>query len=291
MNKNILVLGSDGMVGRTVFLYLHSLYPQHVWGTTRKKEKLSGNKLFFSIDNYQNDFAAVYKITKKIDYVINCIGLLKNYKSISELIYSNSLFPHILEDLAKKRNFRLIHISTDAVFSPLSGKVSESSPLSPSDYYGYSKLLGETNVKNALTIRSSFIGFDPIGHHGLLEKVLKVKKIDGYTNHYWTGCTSLQFAQFCNTLISTGLWNTLRTKSPLIHFAPLGPISKYKLLETFIKSTKKKIILQKAISDKKNTLLTSNYLDLLQMSKYTNDIKKVLEELNAFEKTLSIHET
>ena len=134
MKKNILILGADGMVGRTVFLYLHSLYPHNVWGTTRKKEKISKNKLLFNVQSYQKDFEKINKKLRNIEYVINCIGVLKNYQSTTELISSNALFPHLLEDLAKNKSFKLIHISTDAVFHPLSGTVNESSSPSPSDY-------------------------------------------------------------------------------------------------------------------------------------------------------------
>lgn len=142
MNKNILVLGSDGMVGRTAFLYLFSLYPNTVWGTTRKTENTNKRTLFLSVENADRDFKRITSRIKKIDYIINCIGIFKN-ASKNKLITTNALFPHQLEEIAEKNKCKLIHISTDSVFAPLSGIVNESTPTSPNDLYGASKLLGD----------------------------------------------------------------------------------------------------------------------------------------------------
>lgn len=287
MKKNILILGSEGMVGRTIFRYLSSLQQHHVWGTTRKEN--TQNLLHFTVENYNDDFKHIKKRIKKIDYIINCIGVFNNFKSKKDLITINSLFPHLLEEISEKNNCKLIHISTDAVFSPLSGEVNEITPLSPNDLYGASKVLGETMSKNALTIRSSFIGFDPLHHKGLLEWTLQAKTINGYTKTMWTGCTSLQFTQFCNELIDKNLFQKLRSKTPVVHFAPLGPISKFQLVKTILQCSNKKTPVKKTPGEKKEIFLTSNYLDLALMSQYTNDIKKALDELISFEKSQSTY--
>ncbi len=286
MKKNILILGSDGMVGRVVFEYLYSLYPDNVWGTTRKTIKSNKRVLSYTVENSDRNFKHIKNHLKKIDYIINCIALLKNVTDKNELITTNALFPHQLEIIAELYKSKLIHISTDGVFSPQAGIVDEVTIPGPPDDYGASKLLGETNSKQALTVRSSFIGFDPINHKGLLEWALHTKKINGNSTAKWTGCTSLQFAQFCDELVSRGLWEKLRKKTPIIHFAPLGPISKFQILKTVTKMSNKQNSIKKISGEKRNVQLTSCYLDLLMMSQYTNDIQKALQELISFEASL-----
>jgi len=286
MNKNILILGSDGMLGRTIFLYLDSLFPENIWGTTRKKKNQTKKIFFFNAETYQKDFLLIKKNLKKLDYIINCIGILKKDYDKQELVYVNALFPHLLEKLAEKNNFKLIHISTDAVFSPLSEKVSESSPVGPIDNYGSSKLLGETTSKNALTFRSSFIGLDPINHKGLLEWTLKTPALNGYTNQLWSGCTTIQFAKFCENIIRNNLFLKLRRQSPIYHFAPLKTLSKYQLIKTFAKLSKKDFAITKATGEKVIRTLMTNYFDSLSMNEYTSSTKEAIRELLLFESNI-----
>ncbi len=289
MKKNILVLGSDGMVGRAVFLHLNSLFPQHVWGTTRDKKNKKQKIFYLLAANYQKDFNLIIKKIKKIDYVINCIGVLKNNHQREELIYVNSLFPHLLEQLAEKNNFKLIHISTDAIFPLLSGKISESSSAGADDYYSASKLLGETTSVKAITFRSSFIGLDPNKHKGLLEAVIKSKNVFyGYTNQVWTGCTSLQFAQLCEMIIKNNLFSLLQKKSNIFHFSPLGPVSKYKLIRTFIKTVGLPLSIKKRRHEEITRILTTNFFDTLRVDEYTSNINKALQELIQFESSLKL---
>jgi dTDP-4-dehydrorhamnose reductase len=280
MNKNIVVLGSDGMVGHIVFLYLHTLYPTNVFGTTRHKRKLTKNIFYLTSDTYKKDFAIIFNKIEKIDYVINCIGLLDNNSAKEELISVNSLFPHFLEKLS----FKLIHLSTDAVFPSLAGKINESSPVGPEDFYSSSKLLGETTALTSLTIRSSFIGLDSLNHKGLLETVKQSKNtFPGFTNQIWTGCTTLQLAQFCHYLVTNNNFDRIRKKTNIIHFAPLGPVSKYTLIKTFSRVAKLKILIKKATSKKRKRILITNYFDLLKMNKYTSTIRESIEDLLLFE--------
>ncbi len=282
--KNILIFGATGMIGRTVFRYLQSLYPETVWGTTRNETEINAKKLLLTVENYQDNFAQIKKRVKYVDLIINCIGILKDTCTRKELIIVNALFPHQLEELVEKYGCKLIHISTDAVFSPLVGKVNESSSPSPVDYYGNSKLLGETVSKNAITFRSSFIGFNPAKRKGLLEQVRQQKgTFYGYTNQIWTGCTALQFAKLCKQLAADKFFIKLRKISPVYHFAPIGPISKYKLVKTFTKIDNGNYSLKKISNTKINRILTTNYIRELAINNYTNDSEKAIKELIEFE--------
>jgi dTDP-4-dehydrorhamnose reductase len=282
----VVVLGAKGMVGREVFKYLSQASEINVYGTTRKKNNQADNLLFFDAISGEKDFIKIFTKIKRIDYIINCIGILNETNSISELIYSNSLFPHLLEEISVKHKSKLIHISTDAVFAPLSGAVTELTLPSPIDNYGMSKKLGETTYENALTIRSSFIGLDPLNHRGLLEKILQSKdSFAGYTNQLWTGCTTLQFAQFCKYLMTTNAFTKIRKQTNIIHFAPLGPISKYTLVKTFSSVAKPRLVIKREKGEKRKRILISNYFDLLKMNQYTSNIEESIESLLNFEKS------
>jgi dTDP-4-dehydrorhamnose reductase len=283
-NKNIVILGADGFVGRLTYLYLSLLFPANVWGTTRNKKEISQTIFYFSAEEYQKHFEILFKKINTIDFVINCIGNVHYQSPHKDLIYANALFPHLLEELAETYEFKLIHISTDAIFSPLSGRVNEKSIPSPIDIYGMSKLLGETASENAITIRTSFIGLDPKKQRGLFENILKNKsEIVGFTNQFWTGCTTLQFAKLCAEIIRKNKFDKLRKHSNVLHFAPLGPISKYTMIKTFLKEQGYKFVLKKTKGEKRKRILTTNLFDLLALRQYTSNIRDAIKEVIAFE--------
>src|SRR6266700_3095691 len=95
----VVVLGAKGMVGREVYKYLSLASEIKVYGTTRKINNQADNLLFFDARSCEKDFIKIFAKIKKIDYIINCIGILNETNSISELIYCNSLFPHLLEEI------------------------------------------------------------------------------------------------------------------------------------------------------------------------------------------------
>lgn len=231
----VLVLGATGMVGQAVFSYLSSQWPKSVWGTART------SKQFFTLDtdNVSKQLEKIISQIGPLDLVINCVGKLRQSPEtetvITEYIQTNSLFPHQLALLASKYEFRLLHISTDAVFSDTNKNVVENSPPHPEDTYGLSKLLGEPLSTQVLTIRTSFLGLDPIHHHGLLEWATndEIQKI-GYQNQLWSGCTTLQFANLTKKLANPTTFQKVRTNTSVLHFAPLSA-SKYKIVATIRK--------------------------------------------------------
>lgn len=284
-SPTILVLGSQGLLGRTVYRYLSGKYPKKIWRTTHKASDTKNSFLFLDVSTCNSDFKKIIKKVKKVDYVINCIGILKEYASIENLILVNSLFPHMLSRLAQEYDFRIIHISTDAVYSPSAGSVKETDTPSPQDAYGTSKLLGELYSSHSLTFRTSIIGFDPIHKKGLLEWVRgqRNKTILGFINQKWTGCTSLQFAKLCEDVIYRSKFNSLRKCSATYNFAPLKPITKYKLIKSYISLCNYPIVVKKSRSNTITRILTSCIFDLDYLKQYTYDIKQALAELIIFE--------
>lgn len=283
-SPTILVLGAQGMLGRTVYTYLHSLYPTNTWGTVKEAIK---NSDYFSFNAHSiTSFKAIYKKLGKIDYLINCIGILRGNKDIKEMTFINAKFPIKLSLVAEENNSKLIHISTDAVFSPLEKTVTEDTPPTPTDIYGKTKLHGEPLSQNTITIRTSLLGFDPLHHKGLLEWALQSQKttLDGFSDQIWSGCTTFQFAKFCELLIKTNTFQKMRETSPIFHFSPIGNVTKHAIIKTFLTLMKNKKTVTKKTSEPISRSLITNYPHLLFLDQQEKNIKDALSDLILFEK-------
>ena len=163
------------------------------------------------------------------DVVINAIGIVKSLekeKGVLQNIAINSLFPHQLYQLCREREIRLIHISTDCVFSGRKGGYHEEDPTDSDDIYGKTKYLGEVGGNGALTIRTSFIGRELASANGLVEWFLsnRENKINGFTKAIYTGFPTLHLSRIIGDLISG-----YRDLHGVYHVAS-QPISKYNLL-------------------------------------------------------------
>lgn len=286
-NPRILILGVRGMLGRTVYNYFRDHFPKNTWGT--EKDVKNNNYLYrLNANNHEKDFKNLFNKIEKINYVINCIGILDQKKPPDELAFINSLFPHVLERYAEKYKFNLIHVSSDAVFPKLSGNVNEKSKPLPEDLYGMSKLLGETSSQKAITIRSSFLGFNPEKRTGLLELINQQldKKNKGYTNQAWSGCTTLQFATLCEWIIVHHQFAKIRKFSKIIHFAPLKS-TKYNVLKNYLSLLNNNYFLRKAKATKITRYLSSNYFDIKMLKMYNTNIQDALVKLISFENDIA----
>ena len=229
--KRILVLGSNGMLGRYVF----ELFKQIGHNT----DELNRQE-YDALDGKLETLLSVNKIKnlKKGDIVINCIGLLPhafNDNSISNKGYSNDIFkkfilintilPNNLEKIKFIKSIKVINITSDCVFSGSKGKYNE---LDNADYmwaYGITKTLGECS--NICNIRSSIIGEEKKNKRSLLEWVKSNKNstINGYTNYIWNGITCLQMAKVIQKIINEDLiWEGTR------HIYSPNAISKFDLV-------------------------------------------------------------
>ncbi|MCJ7610348.1 SDR family oxidoreductase, partial [Candidatus Bathyarchaeota archaeon] len=132
--------------------------------------------------------------------VINCVGVVKQLPAAKDALLSiaiNALFPHQLAQLCRAAGSRLIHISTDCVFSGCKGNYSESDVADAEDLYGRTKLLGEVTHDGCLTLRTSMIGRELGAPHGLVEWFLsqKGKAIHGYRCAIFSGFTTIALAE------------------------------------------------------------------------------------------------
>lgn len=199
----ILIIGSTGMLGNTLKEYLSSI---SVTYDTLNREKLDLSTCSYSElkDNI---------ISSECDVLINCAGVIKQRteSTIEKFISVNSLLPHRLSDICKNAGIKMIHITTDCVYSGKTGNYDENSNSDVNDIYGMSKLMGEPN--DCTVIRTSIIGEEIKNKLSLLEwvKSNRNSNIDGYLNHIWNGVTSLQLSKIMYNIISKeSYWNGVR---------------------------------------------------------------------------------
>lgn len=212
--KKVLVIGSTGMLGHVVKKYLIDK-KYDVYETTRNQT----NKYYFdALENIKKIEEIIDSI--KPDFVVNCIGILnkKAEDYPSQAILVNSYFPHYLDEMSEKYNYKLIHISTDCVFSGHDGGgYKEDSPKTATTVYGTSKALGEINNNRSLTLRTSIIGPDtnPNGI-GLFEWFMKQKdEVHGFRKAFWSGVTTIELAKQIEIAMNsnlTGLYHITNVK-------------------------------------------------------------------------------
>ncbi len=274
-NPHVLILGINGMTGESVFNYLNNNH-KNIYGTTRQDKSLK-----LRSENVTFDLAKIVKKLKQISFIINCIAVNKvDDENKIEAINTNTLLPIKIGELSGRYKYKVIHISTDAVFNESSGRVNEKDKPTPEGLYAVTKYLGENNCKNLLNVRTSLIGLSPIKKNGLIESVLSSSFFEGYTNELWSGCTTLQFAKFCEDLIYDDYFSKLREKSHVLHFAPLGPVYKYELASEIIKQSGKKIDLLKRRSSSQTTrFLSSVYLSKNFLKAYETKMSLAVSEL------------
>ena len=227
--KKILILGASGMAGHIIYTYLKELNKYAVFGTTHSNDfgsvVLKMNA--FKVDEVENIIHTI-----KPDIIINCIGMLINgAKSEPEkTIYTNAYFPYLLKKIANENNAKVIHISTDCVFSGKDGGYCESSFKDATDLYGLSKNLGEIVDDKNLTIRTSIIGpelkYKGEGlFHWFMTQPSK-SSVNGYISNLWSGVTTLELAKFIDWIIEN-------PQTGLLHLTNGEAISKFNLLKLF----------------------------------------------------------
>ena len=155
--KKVLVLGSTGMLGHLVYNFLESTNSYDLYNLSFRN-KLNSETIIIDITNQKRISSKIEEITP--DVIINCVGILikGSKENIKNTIYINAYFPHLLKEICERTNCKLIHISTDCVFSGMSGNYFENSVKDAVDIYGKTKSLGEFDDEKNLCIRTSIIG-------------------------------------------------------------------------------------------------------------------------------------
>lgn len=212
----IILFGSTGMLGNYVNKYLLSKYEIHCI-----------NRNHFDIESC--DWSKMYSLLDSIvenkDIIINCAGAIpQRWECNRYFIVLNTLFPIKLNDYAKRKNIKFIHITTDCVFSGNDGNYIETSNHDSKTNYGITKSLGEE--QDMCIIRTSIIGEEINNKNSLIEWVKKNKDciIEGYEHYLWNGVTCLQLSKIIEAIIKhNNYWQGVR------HVFSPDTVSKYQL--------------------------------------------------------------
>jgi dTDP-4-dehydrorhamnose reductase len=231
----VLVLGASGMLGNVVFRVMREDAELEVFGTVRSK---SAPNLFSAelekniITNCDvNNYDALVELFVKHqpELVVNCIGLIKQLTDTDDPLITlpiNAMLPHRLAHLCKLIDARLIHISTDCVFSGSKGNYKETDISDARDIYGKSKYLGEVSYPNCTTLRTSIIGHELGSSNGLIDWFLSQENsCRGFRRAIFSGLPTIVLAKVIRDFV-------LPEKDLIgVYHVAAKPISKYDLLK------------------------------------------------------------
>jgi dTDP-4-dehydrorhamnose reductase len=229
----VLILGGDGMLGHRLYLHLRGRHEVKV--TLRLAlPAYTQYELFNTANTYDVVDAVSFGSVRRAveDYephvIVNCIGIVKQRSVGSQAVPAievNALFPHRLGVLCRAHGIRLIHISTDCVFSGRRGNYNEGNLPDATDIYGRSKLLGEVTEGNALTLRTSMVGRELTRKASLLEWFLAQSgPVRGFRRAIFSGFTTIELSRIIERLIAEF------TDAAGLYHVSSEPISKHDLL-------------------------------------------------------------
>ena len=229
----ILILGGDGMLGHQLLTLLRE---RHEVMVTLRQEPAAyaGGTLFtpknsfLGVDVRASDRLLAVLSQFHPDAVVNAVGIVKQRHDGLDVIPNleiNALLPHRLALICGAIGARLIHISTDCVFSGDRGQYREDDRPDPVDIYGHSKLLGEVTQPGVITLRTSIIGRSLSRNTSLIDWFLQQNgRIKGYRNAIFSGFTTRELSRVIETLLDRH-----SGASGLYHLSS-SAISKYDLL-------------------------------------------------------------
>ncbi len=230
----VLILGANGMLGHKLWQVCGERFD--AWVTVRSTSArysryglFEPNRLLSGVDAL--DFNTVSAVLDRVhpEVVVNAIGIVKQRPEAKDSVASlavNALFPHLLARACQAMDARLIHISTDCVFSGRKGVYTEDDLPDADDLYGRSKLLGEIDGPRCLVLRTSMVGRELDTRYGLVEWFLTQAGgyVQGYTQAIFSGLSTWVLARLIGELIEN-----YASLAGLYHVGA-EPASKYELL-------------------------------------------------------------
>ena len=236
MKEKVLILGSAGLIGHQIYNYLKDSnnYELH---NISCRNKIQDDTILLDARDEKIFIDTITSIRPK--YIVNCIGILINDSDIDpeNSIFLNSYMPHRLTRLADKINAKLIHISTDCVFSgDKKEPYTETDEKDGRGIYAKTKGLGEVINEKHLTLRTSVVGpeLKNDGEELFHWFMNQSNSVSGYTKAIWSGVTTIELAKAVK-------WSIDNNITGLYHVTNNSSISKYDLLQLFQKYTKKDI--------------------------------------------------
>lgn len=232
----VLVLGASGMLGSAVFREFDGHASHEVWGLVRNESFLSyfspaqQSRIVTGVDVL--DEAALRAAFDRVrpDVVINCVGLIKQKEHVEDplvVLPINAMLPHRLALLCAPGNVRLLHISTDCVFSGRRGMYTENDPSDAEDLYGKSKYIGELrDAAHAVTLRTSIVGRELNSSRALVDWFLAQQgAVHGFRRSIFSGMTAIELARVMRDVVLPD--PSLRG----LYHVSSAPISKFEFLK------------------------------------------------------------
>lgn len=230
----ILVLGASGMLGNAMLRVMSAQEAWSVFGTVRGTDPAlhvaaPRAVLIPGVHADQPDSLLAAFAQARPDVVINCVGLVKQLSNAEDPLVAvpiNTLLPHRLARMCEVAGARLVHVSTDCVFSGKQGNYTEFDLADAQDVYGRSKLLGEVDYPHAVTLRTSIIGHELRSAHGLIDWFLSQQaRVKGYTEAVFSGLPTCELARVVRDFVipHAGLRG--------VYHVAAEPISKHDLLQ------------------------------------------------------------
>lgn len=232
--STVLILGASGMLGNAVLRFFSQSPDYLAIGTVRSRDALQRlpqalhSQLVPGLDVEDADALQQLFARVRPAVVMNCVGLVKQLARADDPLAAipiNALLPHRLLRLCKSAGARLIHVSTDCVFAGTRGMYREEDPPDATDLYGRSKLLGEVDDEQAVTLRTSIIGPELDSAHGLLSWFLAQRgRVKGYTHAVFSGLPTVEIARIMRDFVIA------RADLRGVYHVAAEPIRKYELL-------------------------------------------------------------
>ena len=275
LKMKYLVLGAGGMAGHVITKYLLE-QGENVEGMARRKLNFCKTHILDALE-----FDKLRKLINdgNYDVLINCIGLLNECaeKNVDKAILLNSYLPHFLAEVTKDMHTRVIHMSTDCVFSGKRGGYTELDNPDGETSYDKTKALGELKDNKNLTFRNSIIGPDiNVNGIGLFNWFMKQSgEINGFEKSIWTGVTTLTLAQAMHKASYTGL-------TGLYNLVNNATINKYELVNLFNDYTGRKLIVHKVdgINHDKSLICTRNDFGF-EVPTYEQQVKEMVNWIHS----------
>lgn len=228
----VLVIGGNGMAGHLMVQYLNRVTSYEVFYTVRQSEQRFLGPRGLELDARDTEAVKRLLAALKPDVIVNCAGILNDFARRYEVdaYRINGLLPHLLAEQAERQGARLVHISTDCVFSGERGSYEERHVPDGTSVYAKTKALGEITRAPHVTVRTSIVGpeirEEGIGlFHWFLQQRGEIK---GFMKVPWNGVTTLELAKFVRHLMEDG-----RGVNGLVHLTAAKPVSKCRMLELF----------------------------------------------------------
>lgn len=249
-DTRVLVLGASGMLGNAVLRFFAGSKGFTTVGTVRSARSASllptalQPLLLAGVDVEDVDSLLAAFSSAQPQVVVNCIGLVKQLSAAKDPLATipiNSLLPHRLARVSALAGARLVHMSTDCVFSGSKGMYTESDIPDANDLYGRSKLLGEVDYPNAITLRTSIIGHELDGAHSLVGWFLAQQgSVKGFRRAVFSGLPTVEIARIIRDLVIP------RPAAHGLYHVSAEPINKFALLQLVADAYRKDVAIEPA---------------------------------------------